>query len=270
MENLCDLLFEVSNEDRHRMLLQLDEEAMNVTRLSKELGLGAQECSRHVTRLGDVGLTGKSFDGLLRLTPYGELVLKLLPGFEFVSEHKDYFISHSLTNLPYEFVCRVGELANSSYANDAMVSISSIEAMIREAEEHVWIIHDQYLMSAYPLASEAVERGVRFRTIDPKVYRPSLKLKGEVRDEYRRVLSRALTDGLLRMGVLERFDVFFWMSEKEVAVVAFPTLDGKFDYLGFTSTDERAHKWCGDLFEFYWERTEPKHEITFARPQESI
>jgi hypothetical protein len=39
LENLCDLLFEVSNEDRLRILLQLDEEALNVTRLSRGLGL---------------------------------------------------------------------------------------------------------------------------------------------------------------------------------------------------------------------------------------
>ena len=270
MESLYDLFFEMSNEDRHRILLQLDREAMSVTRLSKELSLGAQECSRHVTRLGQVGLTWKGDDGLLRLTSYGKLVLKLLPGFEFVSKHRDYFKSHSLDNLPHEFIGRLGELANSSYTNDVMIAISNIEAMLREAEEYVWVIHDQYLMSAYPLASEAIERGVRFRSIDPKVYRPSLKLKGEVRDEDKHVLSRALTTDSLKMGALERFDVYLWMSEREVAVVAFPTLDDRFDYTGFASRDVKTHKWCGDLFEFYWERAEPKHELTFALPHEGI
>lgn len=48
----------------------------------------------------------------------------------------------------------------------------------------------------------------------------------------------------------------------------FPTLDRKFDYLGFTSEDERAHKWCADLFKYYWERAEPKNVISFARPYE--
>jgi len=270
MESLYDLFFELSIEDRLRILLQLDKEAMNVTQLSKELGLKAQECSRHVTRLGKVGLTQKDVDGLHRLTSYGELVLKLLPGYKFISKHRDYFRSHSLATLPHEFVGRVGELTNSRYTNDVMVAISNIEAMMREAEEYIWIIHDQFLMSAYPLASEAVERGVKFRTIDPKVYRPPLELRGEVSAEDEQVLSRALTTGLIKMGMLERFDIYLWMSEKEVAVVAFPTLDGKFDYLGFTSTDERAHKWCSDLFEFYWGRTEPKHELTFASPQSHL
>jgi predicted transcriptional regulator len=56
------------------------------------------------------------------------------------------------------------------------------------------------------------------------------------------------------------------MSEKEVAILSFPTLHGKFDYLGFTSKDDETRKWCNDLFMYYWERAEPKHELTFARP----
>ena len=35
MENLYDLLFELLNEDRLRILYQLNKEAMNVTNLSK-------------------------------------------------------------------------------------------------------------------------------------------------------------------------------------------------------------------------------------------
>ena len=61
--------------------------------------------------------------------------------------------------------------------------------------------------------------------------------------------------------MLERLDTYLFMSEKEVAVLAFPTLNGKFDYLGFASTDERAHKWCSDLFLHYWERAEAKKEF---------
>lgn len=262
MENLYDLFFEVSNEDRHRILLQLEEEAMNVTQLARRLGLGAQECSRHVTRLGKVGLTRKDVDGFHRLTAYGELVLRMLPGFEFISKHRDYFTSHSMVLLPPEFVSQIGELADSTYTNDIMVAIGSIEEMMRGAEEYIWIIHDQYTMSIVPLASEAITRGVKIKTIDLKTYPPSRMPRGEVRAEDQQVLSRALTTGGLEMGMLERLDVFLFMSEKEVAAIAFPTLDGKFDYLGFNSTDERAIKWCGDLFQFYWEEVEPKHEFT--------
>ena len=49
--------------------------------------------------------------------------------------------------------------------------------------------------------------------------------------------------------------------ERGFLALAFPTLDGKFDYLGFTSIDEQAYKWCSDLFQHYWERAEAKKEF---------
>jgi predicted transcriptional regulator len=141
--------------------------------------------------------------------------------------------------------------------------------LIREAEEYVHNIHDQYLLSAYPLASEAVKRGVHIKSIDPEVYSPSLVIKGEISEEDQKTLSIALEDGRLVNRKMGQFDVFLWMSEKEVAILSFPTFDGKFDYLGFTSEDDRAREWCNDLFRYYWERAEPKHVVTFARPYRS-
>ncbi|NIO36894.1 ArsR family transcriptional regulator, partial [Candidatus Bathyarchaeota archaeon] len=55
LENLCDLLFELSNEDRLRILYQLEKEAMNISDLSKTLELSTQESSRNLSRLSGIG-----------------------------------------------------------------------------------------------------------------------------------------------------------------------------------------------------------------------
>ena len=47
--------------------------------------------------------------------------------------------------------------------------------------------------------------------------------------------------------------IFIAMSEKEVAALAFPSAEGRFDYLGFTASDEEAHRWCRDLYLHYWD-----------------
>jgi predicted transcriptional regulator len=60
--------------------------------------------------------------------------------------------------------------------------------------------------------------------------------------------------GLLNFKVLERVDLFLYVTEKEVSTLAFPNLDGRFDYWGFTSKNSRARKWCKDLFSYYWEK----------------
>jgi predicted transcriptional regulator len=44
------------------------------------------------------------------------------------------------------------------------------------------------------------------------------------------------------------------MNER-IAGIAFPDLKGKMDFnSGFTSGSIHFHKWCRDLFSFYWNR----------------
>ncbi|MDH5449287.1 MAG: DUF1724 domain-containing protein [Candidatus Bathyarchaeota archaeon] len=243
------MLFELSNEDRLRILYQLDKKAMNVTRLSKALDLTTQETSRHVSRLSDVGLTQKDVEGLHHVTFYGEVVLKQLGGLRFISQHNDYFTSHTLAHVPSQFLCRIGELADAHRTDNIMVAFYDIEKMMREAEEYIWTIADQYLVNTIPLFREAVERKVSVRNIEPIDYYRYHYLPDD-----REAFDRARIADFLEERILERLDVFLSMSEREVAGVAFPLPDEKFDYLGFTATDERAHTWCEDLFQYYWER----------------
>jgi predicted transcriptional regulator len=95
-----DVLFEVSNEDRHRILLRLEEEPCNVTQVAKELGLSLPETSRHLSRLSDVGLTRKDPEGLNHLTAYGVLVLRQLRELEFTTKFRSYFTDHTLAGVP--------------------------------------------------------------------------------------------------------------------------------------------------------------------------
>jgi len=267
LENFYDVLFELSNEDRHRILLQLDREATNVTQLAKKLGLSLPETSRHVARLGEVGLTQKDVKGFYRLTPYGDLVLRQLREVEFTSQHRAYFTSHSLSHLPLEFVKRIGDLADSTYTDNVMDFLHGIENIIKEAEEHIWFQVDQYPVSALALIGDALDRGVRFRCIEPEegVSGPRLSIhKPEEISGLRRVRSTPLVE----QRTLESVDVFLFLSEKRCAL-AFPTPEGKFDYQGFTTEDERSLKWCGDLFQHYWETAEPKVYISpteYVRP----
>lgn len=266
MGNVCSLFFELSNEDRLSIMLELEKKPLKLTHISKKLDLTSSESHRQLSRLLETKLVMKDVEGLFSLTPFGKQSLKWIPSYSFISDNREYFQSHTLSDLPHNLLSRLGDLASCLLSTDALISVSNIEMIIREAEEYIHIIHDQFLLSAYPLASEAVKRGVHIKTIDPVVYRPSLQIKGEVREKDKKTLSHALGDGRLLNRKMEQFDVFLWMSEKEIAILSFPTLDGKFDYLGFTSKDNRAIKWCNDLFMYYWERAEQKHELTFARP----
>jgi predicted transcriptional regulator len=267
MEHICELLFEVSNDDRLGILSRLEREAMNITGLARDLGITTQEASRHSARLLDSGLTRKDADGRIHLTPYGRLTLELLPGLEFVSRHREYFTAHTLAELPPELRSRIGELADCGYSGDVMLTIYNIEKVIREAEEYLLNISSHYPASVVPPLQEALERGVKIRSIDQRDKAPHPTMIDIYRDEgWLRVIRTARAEGRSVDRLLERMPVNLWMSEREVGIVSFCKEDGGFDFLGFSSEDEGARMWCRDLFEFFWEKAEPGYRILPPSP----
>ncbi len=260
---LHDLLFELSSEDRHRILLRLLGGAAKLTHISRDLEIPVQEVSRQLTRLEKVDLVSKDVDGSYEITPYGKLTLDLMKSQEFVTDHSEYFNTHDLGGVPPGFVKRIDELSGSRLIEEVVVYIHDVERIFQEAEDHVWCLVDQYIASTIPICREAFRRGVKARTIDVKDFEPPHELLEAVTPEDSKVWHAALADGRLEMKMIDEIDVVLWMNEKEVAVVSFPSLDGRFDYTGFTSKDERAIKWCEELYLYFWERSAPKLEFSF-------
>ena len=258
MEHLCDLLFEVSNNERLGILTRLEKEAMTITGLAREMGITTQETSRHSSRLVDIGLTRKSPDNYHHLTSYGRLILRLLPGLEFVSRHREYFTTHAIAGLPWELLCRIGQLGDCGYTNDVMVTIYNIEKVIREAGEYLMNMGSHYPASVIPLLQEALERGVTTRSIDHKHKVPHQPMIDIYMDEdWIKVLRKARSEGRSVDRLLAEIPVGLWMSEREIGILSFCKEEGDFDFLGFYSEDEGARRWCRDLFEFFWEKAEP-------------
>jgi predicted transcriptional regulator len=249
LERLCDVMFELSNEDRLRILRELEGEATIVTGLSNRLGLTNQEVSRHLSRLGDVELTTKAPDGQYSLTSYGRLTLKQIEGLEFTSRHKEYFVDHTAEDLPAGFVYRMGELEGSARVDDVMVVFHNIERMIREAEEYIWRLTDRYLMMALPELDAPICGGLEFRLMQSKDFEFPPDWPGPGR-----IMAKARVEGVFKLRESETANVFIAMSEKEVAALAFPTTERRFDYFGFASKDEGTHGWCSDVFQHYWDR----------------
>ena len=248
MEDLCDILFEVSNEDRLRILKALREEPRNLTALARSLGLSTQEASRHAARLSAVGLAAKDPEGLYALTPYGCLTLDQLRGIEFTSRCRDYFNAHTAEDLPPEYGARLGELSCATPVEDVMVVIHNIEKMIREAEEYIYRLTDRYLMMALSLLEEAVDRGVEFRLMRTRDFEFPPDWPGEGV-----ILKEARLRGQFQVRASDSALIFIAMSEKEVGALSFPSAKGRFDYLGFTASDEESHRWCLDLYLHYWD-----------------
>jgi len=250
LKDSLDLLFELSNEDRLRILTNLQVKPSKLTELSTEIKLPNQEVSRQLARLSSLDLCFRDGKGLYNLTPYAEQVIKLIPGFEFLSKHRAYFKTHTAGGLPTEFQLRIGELSSCAPINDVVTSLSEMQQMIGEAEEYIWSIVEQPNITNAPLTEDAVRRGVQNKIILPRNLVPS--------DAYLHYLRGMGPDHPLRSAKMERrfldkLQISLVMSEREAPWILFPTLDGKLDYSGFKAKGGEALKWCGDVFMHYWE-----------------
>jgi predicted transcriptional regulator len=261
MERLCSLFFELSNEDRLSIILKLIDNPMKLTQIAKELDLTAQECSRQLSRLMDIDLVTKHSDGNFGLQPFAEHVFMVFPGFQFLTEHVEYFNKHTLTMLPEKFKGRIGELRGCHPLKELMGTFSNIEKTLKEAEEFFWYITNEVLIPTrhYKTGLDALERGVQVRAIEPEGYLQPNETLHNTEEEQKAFVGHRSKGNLLDR-TLESIKVTMYMNEKEVAILAFPAKTGEFDYLGFTSTDEKTLEWCKDLHSYYWEQADPQIE----------
>jgi len=255
-ENFYSLLFEVSNEIRYRILLLLQRKVMRITEIAKEQRLNHPEIRRHITRLRDIGLIERDVDGYYHLTPYGEASILLFQEFEFLSANSEYFETHSLAEVPARFVKQIGELDGSNYLRNAMDFLRYTENLFKESREHVWILVDQFPMNSLSTIVETINRGVKFRIIEPKerVLNPDLDA---MTSEETRALSHTRRTPLVEQRMIDKVSVLLFLSES-CCVLAFPTSGGQHDFKGFTATHDSALNWCREYFQHYWDGAEQR------------
>lgn len=263
MERLCSLFFELSNEDRLCILLKLMNKPMKLTHLAKELDLAVQECSRQLARLTSIELVTKDPDGFFVLQPYGRHAFRLFPGFQFLSEHVEYFNRHTLQLLPEKFMGRIGELLESDRITRLMGTFANIDRTLGESKEFFWVMTNENLITAkqFEMGLEALERGVQLRVIEPSGYQPPSDIVNGVAAEVREGYDKHRTTGLLDDRVYDKIDTTLYLSEKEVAILAFPSETGEFDYLGFTSKDPKVIELCKDMYTYYWDNGNMREEF---------
>ena len=249
-----DLLFEMSNENRYGVLLILQKEAKRITELTREMKLTTTEVRRHVSRLAKVGLIQRDVGGYYHLTPYGETSLLLLQEYIFLSSNSEYFKTHTLSNIPTEFLKQIGELDASIHLNDAMGFLRYTENLFKDSKEYVWLIVNQFPMYSLTTIVEAIERGVQFRIIEPRerILNPDIE---SMTSEETQALSRTRQTPLVDQRMMDEVNVYLFLSDNR-CIISFPTTDGQYDYRGFTATDDSSLKWCGQLFQHYWEEAE--------------
>jgi predicted transcriptional regulator len=235
MENLCDLLFELSSSERMNIMQILLQESLKLSHVSQRLGMTVTETSRHLQRLSEVQLVQKEVDGRFSPTKYGELAIMLLSDLKFISDNRRYFLEHDVSDLPYEFSNRIGELVSSTYEIDAVRLIARVFSIIEEADEYIWAKSYQFSPNMVPLVQTKVENGVDFRGIYPTDIDIPPDLEHHIH-------------------FLDKIEIRLLITDKE-AMAGFKHRSERPRYTGFFSKDSKFRKWCRDVYQYYWQQS---------------
>jgi predicted transcriptional regulator len=248
LDEIAKLLFDLSSIDRLTLLLTIrKEENLRLTQLAERIRATIQETSRHVGRLTVAKLIEKKSDGFYRLTSYGQLVLLLLSSFSLLSKTRDYFLSHDISFLPQEFIERIGELSVYEHAQNVSNVLRHVEQVMSLANEYVWLMADQALVTGPSVVQAVGNRDLSVRIMISK--------SGHIPEQYQHI--KTVLGNKLELKLLsdENTKIAIAMNEK-IAGVSFPDLNRKMDFdSGFMSSSLDFHKWCNDVFNFYWDRS---------------
>lgn len=202
--------------------------------------------------LRNAKLIEKDSAGFFRLTTFGKSMLTLLPSISFLTQNKEFFVTHDISSLPEEFVERIGELRNSIYIKKVGSILAHAQKVLQNAEEYIWLMADhplggeQFLLSNVDLEA----RNISWRVIIPASSSKSIDwglLRRTMRNQKGRIEYCLLEDeNEIKAGLA--------LNEK-IAGINFMTNMGELDFgSGFTSNDSLFHKWCRDLFVIHWNK----------------
>ena len=232
-EGIERLFFELASESRLGILRELQTRNLKMQEIARRLDLTATEAVRQLKRLSEALLIQRQPEGSYAITQYGKLVLQLSSSLEFVFKHKEYFLTHDIWRLPYQFVNRLGELSQTNLRTDTMESINKAEQILGEAEQYVWGLGEGRFTEAMgTIANEQTRKGVEYKILSPL---PPAKLQN--------IENRTLSD----------VPAVFVLTEKE-AVICFPLIGGRADYAGFSGKDPIFLNWVKDLFLYHWDK----------------
>ncbi|MFQ6088055.1 MAG: hypothetical protein ACE5K0_04055 [Candidatus Methanofastidiosia archaeon] len=245
LRNLSSLFLEFSHSLRLLLFKTLKEKKRH-TEISKILDISPQETTRHLRRLMRANLIEKDSEGFYSPTSFGLLVLRLLPLFEFVSSRKNYFLKHSLEEVPYSSLLNLHKLEKAYLGEEGIDGLFRAKEMFSDAHEYMYVMSKYGMSASIPIVLEKLREGVRFRILLEKKAFKELEYPKPTEDVKN-----------LELRFLENLNTTILLNERE-ALLSFPKKSGDADYTcGFSGEAFEFLNWCKDLFHYFWEKSKP-------------
>lgn len=252
-EGVGSLFFELAGDLRFSMLSKLSQKRYRLSQLSSELDATMQEAHRNMTRLVESGLVAKDREGDLVLTAYGKTVVTIIPSYDFLYRNRDFFLDHSLGDLPPKFIQRLGAFRKCDTMHGVMAILQRWKNLYTESDKYIKEIMAQVPLDVIETVRSRVEQGVKFsyifaaNAVIPKGRTQLLQKLG-----WRNLISK----GLVERRMLAEVSVMTIFNEKQACVI-FPNMKGEPDLnVMFYGEDPEFLEWCSDLFAYRWDMAE--------------
>jgi len=235
--------------------MKLSIKPYRLSQLATDLNATMQESHRNINRLIDSKLVKKTGEGELLLTPYGEIIVSLIPNFNFPFKHKDYFQEHTLSNLPLKFIQRIGALDNSEYIHGMVAVIELWKQIYNESSEYIYGMLPQIPLDLIESIIPKIKKdGIKFnyilpqKAVVPKKRTELLKDMGfyDLLKNEKRLVERRMID---------RVQVAVVLNEKQ-STAMFPASNDKtvadMNSMFYSKENASFHEWCLDYFRYCW------------------
>jgi predicted transcriptional regulator len=240
-EGIERLFFELASESRLSILRELQSENLKMQEIARRLDVTATEAFRQLERLSAALLVQRQPDGTFAIAEYGKLVLQLASSLDFVSKHRDYFSTHDVMRLPFQFVNRLGELSQAKLVMDTVENLNNGERAFMDAEQYGWGIAEGTIpINMIPIMNERILKGLKLKMLIPENL-----LSASV--------SPTATAKNMEARGLPDLPAIVVLTEKEGGI-CFRQVGGRVDYAGFFGKDPILHNWVRDLFLYYWDK----------------
>jgi len=263
-EGVGSLFFELAGDLRLLMLTKLSQKNYRLSQLASVLGATMQEAHRNMTRLIDSGLVAKDKEGELVLTAYGRTVVTIIPSYDFLYRNREFFLDHSLGDLPPKFIQRMGAFRNCEIVHGVMAILQRWKNLYSGSEKYIREIMAQVPLDLIETVSNRVESGVKFSYIFAS---NAVVPKGRIQLLQKVGWRNFISKGIVERRMVPEVNVMTIFNEKQGCVL-FPNMKGEPDLnVMFYGEDKEFLEWCSDLFNYQWEtagqfdEAKLKHEV---------
>lgn len=233
MEHNQNLLSDLANPLRLKIMHILDESSNTFTDLTKRLSISNSEVSRHISRLsGQNFIIKHASTKILELTPFGKIMLTLFAPIIYILDNSEFFKTHDFLDLPYNLITEIDSLDECEYIDGTGNVMLKLQEITERAKYKSWVLTSQI----FPFGKDGLDS------------------KYIVTEEFRKFSDHALDQNKsTEARFLAKIPIAIIIVDEKEAMIFFPDLKGKSDFsTGFYAHEEVGLTFVLKIWDYFW------------------